>query len=148
MRPWSLHYYPVTPFFMLLLIVALAALVALVELGVLTYAYEKMGVSRRHIFGILLLSLLGSAINIPIAELPAKDIAVERAVNFFGVWYVVPEIEHQGRTVIAVNLGGAVIPLALSVYLLIKHRIYTEAAIGVAITAAAIASSSTREARV
>ena len=73
--------------------------------------------------------------NIPVAELPAKEIVVDRAVSFFGVWYAVPEVVRQGRTVIAINLGGAFIPIALSVYLLIKQGIYAEAAIGVAIVA-------------
>ncbi len=136
MHPSSMHYFPVTPLFMVLLFVAFAIVVALVEFGVITYAYEKMGVGRRYIFGILLLSLLGSAINIPIAELPAKDIVVQSHVNFFGVWYAVPAVEHQGRTILAINLGGALIPLALSVFLLVKHGIYTEAAIGVAVVAA------------
>jgi uncharacterized membrane protein len=81
----SMHYFPVTPLFMVLLFVALTVLVALIQFGVITYAYEKMGVGRGYILGVLLLSLLGSAINIPIAALPAKDIVVERAVNYFGV---------------------------------------------------------------
>jgi uncharacterized membrane protein len=118
---------------MLLLLVAFVAVVALVELGVVTYAYEKIGIGRRYILTVLLLSLFGSAINIPIAELPAKEIVVQRPVYYFGVWYVMPEIEHRGRTVLAVNLGGALIPLALSLYLLIKRQIYAEAAIGVAV---------------
>ena len=37
--------------------------------------------------------------------------------------------------ILAINLGGALIPLALSVFLLVKHKIYAEAAIGVAIMA-------------
>jgi len=37
--------------------------------------------------------------------------------------------------VLAVNLGGALIPLALSVYLLLRHEIYAEAGIGIAIVA-------------
>jgi uncharacterized membrane protein len=131
-----MHYFPLTAPFMLVLFVAFTALVVLLQLGVITYAYEKMGIGRRYILGILLLSLLGSAINIPIAELPAKDMVVEKAVNFFGVWYAVPAIEHQGRTVLAINLGGALIPLALSIFLLVKHKIYLEAAIGVAIMSA------------
>ncbi len=131
-----MHYFPVTPPFMVLLFVALAALVALLQFGAINYAYEKMGVGRRYILGILLLSLAGSAINIPIAELPGEEIVVEKAVNFFGVWYAVPAIEHQGRTVVAINLGGALIPLALSVFLLVKHKIYAEAAVGVAIISA------------
>ncbi|MGO9115795.1 MAG: DUF1614 domain-containing protein [Thermoguttaceae bacterium] len=136
MSPSSIHYFPVTPPFMVLLFVAFTGLVVLLQFGVITYAYEKMGVGRRYILGILLLSLLGSAINIPLADLPAEDIVIEKAVNFFGVWYAVPAIEHQGRTTLAINLGGAVIPLALSVFLLVKHEIYGEAAIGVAIMAA------------
>jgi len=131
-----MHYFPLTPLFMLLLFVVFVTVVALVELGVLTYAYEKMGIGRRHILGILLLSLLGSAVNIPLAELPAKEIVVEHAVNFFGVWYAVPEIVQEGRTIIAINLGGALIPAALSVYLLVKRAIYVQAAVGIAIVAA------------
>ncbi len=138
MGPSPMHYFPVTPLFMVLLFVAFAVLVAVVEFGVITYAYEKMGVGRGYIFTVLLLSLLGSAINIPIAELPGKEIVVEKPVNFFGVWYAVPAIEHQGRTVLAINLGGAVIPLALSIFLLIKHRIYAEAAVGVTVMSLAI----------
>ena len=80
--------------------------------------------------------MAGSAINIPIADLPAKNIVVEKTVDYFGVTYAVPEIQHQGRTILAINLGGAVIPLALSIYLLVKNKIYVEAAIGVAIVAA------------
>jgi uncharacterized membrane protein len=137
MHPSPLHYFPVTPLFMLLLLVAFVAVVALVELGVVTYAYEKIGIGRRYILTVLLLSLFGSAINIPIAELPAKEIVVQRPVYYFGVWYVMPEIEHRGRTVLAVNLGGALIPLALSLYLLVKRGIYVEAAIGVAVLTAA-----------
>ncbi len=133
MSPSPMHYFPVTPVFMLLLVIVFVAVVALVEFGVLTYAYEKMGVGRRNILGILLLSLIGSAVNIPVAELPAKETVVDRAVNFFGVWYAVPEIVEQGRTIIAVNLGGAVIPLALSIYLLVKRAIYVQAAVGVAV---------------
>ena len=131
MRPSPMHYFPVSPAFMILLFVALAVVVAIVELGVLTYAYEKMGISPRTIFAILLLSLFGSAINIPIAEMPAKDVVVQRTVNFMGVVYAVPEVEHRGHTIIAANLGGAVIPTVLSVYLLIKNRIYLQAALGV-----------------
>jgi uncharacterized membrane protein len=131
-----MHYFPVAPVFMLLLLIGFVVVVALVEFGVLTYAYEKMGVGRRYILGILLLSLLGSSINIPVAQVPGKDVEVDHVVSYFGVWYVVPDIERREETTIAVNLGGAVIPAALSLYLLIKQRIYAEAALGVAVMTA------------
>jgi uncharacterized membrane protein len=130
-----MHYFPVTPLFMVLLFAAFAVLVAVIEFGLISYAYEKIGVGRRYVFAVLLLSLLGSAVNIRIAQLPAHDVVVEREVDFFGVAYVVPAIEHQGGTILAINLGGAVIPLALSIFLLIKNEIYGEAALGVAIVA-------------
>jgi uncharacterized membrane protein len=130
-----MHYFPLSPLFMVLGFAAFAVLVAVVEFGLISYAYEKMGVGRRYIFSVLLLSLLGSAINIPIAEISGKDTVVEREVNFFGVWYVVPAIEHRGRTVLAINLGGALIPLVLSIFLLVRNEIYGEAMIGVTIVA-------------
>jgi len=130
-----MHYLPLTPLFMVLLVAVFAVVVALIEFGVLTYAYEKLGIGPRYILGILLLSLFGSAVNIPVAELPAKEIVVEREISFFGVGYVVPEVVRQGRTVVAINLGGALIPMALSLYLLVKKAIYAEAAIGVAVVA-------------
>ncbi len=135
MHTSPMHYFPVTPLFMVLLGLVLIVVVALVEVGAITYAYEKMGIRRQYVFSILLLSLLGSAINIPIAEFPAKDIRVAQVVNFFGVQYVVPAIEHRGRTILAINLGGALIPLAISIYLLVKNKVYVEAAVAIAIVA-------------
>ena len=129
----QMHYFPVTAPFMALLLLAFAVLVALIEFGVIGYAYEKMGVNRHWVLAILLLSLLGSAVNIPVAELPAKKIVVEKTVNFFGVTYTVPTVEHKQGTIIAVNLGGALVPIGLSVYLLFRHRIYLQSAIGVAV---------------
>ena len=124
--PSPMHYFPVTAPFMLLLGLVLVVVVALIQVGVISYAYEKMGIRREYIFGILLLTLAGSAVNIPIAEFPAQDIERPRIVHFFGVSYVVPVIEHHGKTILAVNLGGAVIPVALSIYLLVHNRLYLE----------------------
>jgi uncharacterized membrane protein len=129
--PSPMHYFPVTPLFMVLLGLVFVVVVALIEVGVISYAYEKMGIHRRYVFGILLLTLGGSAINIPIAEFPAQDIVQPCVVSFFGVQYVVPVIQHQNRTILAINLGGAVIPLALSIYLLVHNRLYLEGAVGI-----------------
>ncbi len=126
-------YFPNSPLFLLVLFVGLAFLIALIELRVLTYAYAKMGVDPRYVFAILLLSLFGSGINIPIASFPAKDIVTNRKVESYGVTYVVPEIKHENRTILAVNVGGCLIPVALSIYLLVKNPIIIRAAIGVVI---------------
>ena len=62
----SFHYLP--PFFLLLAIL-LAVVVFVLQIGILGYAYEKIGIRRRTAYLILLLSLLGSYINIPVAEI-------------------------------------------------------------------------------
>ena len=54
-------------------------------------------------------------------------------MNFFGVPYVVPVVRESPGTILAVNVGGAVIPVILSLYLLIKNKFYIRAALGVVI---------------
>jgi len=52
-------------------------------------------------------SLIGSCINIPIAELPERDVQSGAKVSFFGMQYVVPTVVKWPGTVIAVNVDGA-----------------------------------------
>ena len=40
----------------------------------------------------------------------------DQEVSFFGVHYIIPLVERWPGTVIAVNVGGAVIPTLLSLY--------------------------------
>lgn len=133
MRPSPLHFFPLSPPFVLGLALLVGVLIALIEVGILTYAYEKMGINRRYVFTILILSLLGSYVNIPVAELPAERVLSGQVVTFFGMRYVVPIVEEWPRTVIAVNVGGAVIPTLLSLSLLITHRLYVQGLAGVTV---------------
>jgi uncharacterized membrane protein len=103
----------------LLLIVVL---ITTIEIGIIRYAYEKIGIDRRYVFALLALSLLGSYVNIPVAELPAEPVLSNEEVYFFGMRYVIPLVEEWPRTVIAVNLGGAVVPTLVSAYLLWRNR--------------------------
>jgi uncharacterized membrane protein len=133
MRPSSMHFMPLAfPFFLALFLLA-AFVFALLEVGVLRYAYEKMGVNRRYVFAILLLSLLGSYVNIPVAELAPERVLSGQEVTFFGMRYVVPVVQEWPRTVIAVNVGGAVIPVLLSLYLLVKKALYRPALLAAAV---------------
>jgi uncharacterized membrane protein len=135
MRPTPYHYFPISPLFVLVLLVALAVVVLLIEFNILTYAYEKIGISRRWIFAVLLSSLLGSAINVPIAEFPARAVKVERVITLFGMRYIVPQVEWQDRTILAINVGGAIIPVVLSIYLLCQNPILPRATLAVAVVA-------------
>jgi uncharacterized membrane protein len=135
MRPSSTNFFPLAWPFILALAFLFFVVVALVELGLLKYAYERMGVPPRYVLAVLLFSLLGSAVNIPVAELPPEQMVSGRLVDFFGMEYVVPVLQEAPGTVLAVNVGGALIPVILSLYLLFKNEFFTRALLAIAIVA-------------
>lgn len=135
MRVSSLHFFPLAFPFLLALLLLVAFLIFSIEIGIIAHAYEKIGINSRYVFGLLLLSLLGSYVNIPVAELPGKEMLSGQEVTFFGMRYVIPLVQDWPRTVIAVNLGGAVIPTLLSLYLLVKHGLYGQSLAAVAVVA-------------
>jgi uncharacterized membrane protein len=138
MPPTGLHFFPLASPFVLGLLFLLGLLIALIEIGIIGYAYEKVGVHRRYVFVVLLLSLLGSYVNIPFAELPAERVVSGQEVTYFGMRYVIPLVEERPGTVLAVNVGGAVIPTLLSLYLLLKTGLYGRALIAVAVVTAVV----------
>jgi uncharacterized membrane protein len=134
----GLHFFPLALPFVLGLLLLVGLLIAFIEVGVLEYAYAKMGINRRYVFGLLLVSLRGSYVNIPVASLPAEQVVSGQEVVFFGMRYVIPVVREWPRTIIAVNLGGAVIPTLLSCYLLLKNRLYVQSLVGVVVVAAVV----------
>ena len=133
-----LFFFPLAVPFLIVGALLLALLFALIEIGVIEYAYAKIGIHGSHVFGLLLLSLLGSYVNIPLAELPAEQVLSNRIVSAFGMPYVVPVVEDQPATIVAINVGGAVIPVLLSLYLVVRNGAYLPAALAVAIVAAIV----------
>jgi len=82
-----------------------------------------------------LLSLAGSSINLPIMKFADEQMVREQVVPFYGVPYVIPSVEAWPATVLAVNVGGAIIPTLLSLYLIAKHELYAKALWGTLIVA-------------
>src|SRR6516225_1924665 len=108
------QYLPLTPPFFSILVGLFLVLLVLVQLGILRYAYMRLGVSPGAALLLLFGSLFGSYFNIPIAELPEERVLSGEVINFFGMRYVVPLVVERPGTVIAVNVGGAVIPTLMS----------------------------------
>jgi len=135
MRLSSMHYFPLAWPFILAFALLFVIVVALVELNILKYAYERMGIPPRYVLAVLLFSLLGSAVNIPLIQLPPEQVVSGRTVDFFGMGYVIPMVQEWPGTIIAVNVGGALIPVILSLYLLFKNRFYLRALLAVAVVA-------------
>jgi uncharacterized membrane protein len=128
-----MFYVPIGLIFFLAFWFLLALLVALIQIGILEYVFESMGINRRYMVALLLFSLLGSYVNIPIAQLPGPHEHFGHLVDFFGIQYVVPVLDNSPGTVLAVNVGGAVIPFLLSIYLIVKHELYGKSVVAVGI---------------
>ncbi len=128
-----MHYFPIALPFLLLFALFLVFLVVLIEIGILRYAYQRIGIGRRHMFALLVLSFLGSYVNIPIYELAPHTTQSDAAISFGGMTYVVPEASGWQGTVVAINVGGAVIPTLLSLYLMRKNRLYLRGLLAIGI---------------
>jgi uncharacterized membrane protein len=136
MRLSQLHYLPLSPAFFSILVVAFLVLVALIQVGILRFAYTRLGVSPRVALLLLFGSLIGSYVNIPVIHLPEQQILSGREITFFGIAHVVPVVVDWPGTVIAVNVGGAVIPSVMSLYLLSKNRLWGPGLLAIACVAA------------
>jgi len=107
---------------MLLLAFLLFAVVGFLFLDLARTAFTKIGLSWSQALFVLLASLLGSSINIPLTNLQCSTPLVrERQIRAFGISYRVPVVEVVScHTLLAVNVGGALIPALISIALI--HR--------------------------
>jgi uncharacterized membrane protein len=133
MHMGQMHYLPLTPEYFAILIGFFLLVVLL--LATLRYAYLSLGVSSGTALLLLLASLVGSYFNIPVAQLPPERVVSNEVREFFGMYYVIPRVTDWGGTEIAVNVGGAVIPTLMSIYLLFSHRLWVRGIIATAIVA-------------
>ena len=127
----QVHYLPLTPGFFSILVFLALALVILIQLRILRYAYMRLGVSPGVALLLLFGSLIGSYFNLPITVLPGPPVRSGQIVDFFGMRYVVPFVVSPS-TILAVNVGGAVIPTLMSAYLVLRYQLWLRAAIAVA----------------
>jgi len=130
-----MHYIPLTLPFFVGLFLLLVFLVLLIEIRILEYAYELLGVKRRYVFVLLFFSLLGSYVNIPVGTMYGGSMESGQVVTFYGMQYAIPRVIESPRTVIAVNVGGALIPFLLSLYLVFKMKLYGRALLAVSVVA-------------
>jgi len=88
--------------------------------GVVGVAFIKVGFSPATVAFILIATFVGSYVNIPLFKIKTvMPIIKEDYVSFFGIVFRIPQVEYGERTtLVAVNVGGALIPLGVSAYLL------------------------------
>jgi uncharacterized membrane protein len=140
----QVHYLPLTPGLFSILVILFVGLIILIQLRILRYAYMRLGVGPGAALLLLLGSLIGSYFNIPITVLPGPPpISSGDIVDFFGMRYVVPVLVASPGTILAVNVGGAVIPALMSAYLVIRYQLWFKAALATAVIAIVIHSMAT-----
>ena len=132
----QLHYLPLPLPFFSILVGVFVFLLVLLQIGALRYAYMRIGLSAGGAMLVLLGSLVGSYFNIPVAELPERHIVSGQEVSYFGMRYVVPVVVEWPETVVAVNVGGAVIPGLVSLYLFVRHRLWVRGLLAIACVSA------------
>ncbi len=105
----------------IILVAILFVVLGFLFVGVIGGALRAIGFSWYVSLIILLGSLLGSWLNIPIARIyTRKDVSTSHTIEFFGISFRVPEVTHvKSPTTVAINVGGALIPIAISFYLFI-----------------------------
>ena len=110
---------PFLVFFVFIFIFLLLLTFGLIQFGVFSWAFAKIGIPPEYLFVFLLLCIVGGMINIPVRRIKLEtDFDDRSVVSFFGMRYRPPRSEHPNEMVLAVNVGGAVIPTVLSLYLL------------------------------
>ncbi len=123
---------PFSPLHLLLFIFSLSLLIAVVQVGAVTIAFERLGLSQNSAFLLLFASLFGSAINLPLFSIPAEAPKEPVDPELYGLLRQTYG-EFQGRTLITLNVGGGLVPILFSLYLLQHNPLdLSRVAIGVA----------------
>ena len=94
-----------------LFLLLLPLLLILFFFNIVAFSFERLGIPPQGVFLLLFFILVGFLINIPIT----RRTRYSREVRFG--WLRVPVRQETG---LAINLGGAIIPAALAIYLLFQ----------------------------
>ena len=128
---------PFSPVYLLLFVMLIGFLLVFVQVGILTIAFEKLGLSAHSAFLLLFSSLLGSTINLPLFRIDAEPATIEDVPRQLRGLLQRAMAEFHGKTLIAVNVGGGLIPVAFSLYLLNHHPL----AVGQVVVATALVAT-------
>lgn len=131
----QLQYFPVTAPFLALFGAMLGLLVLIIQIKLFRYAFVSLGISPANAMFILLACLAGSFINIPIGVMGPNSEIIEQEIVYYGMHYVVPKLDTKD-VILAINVGGAIIPLLLSIFLMNRHHLWLKGLISSTLVAA------------
>jgi uncharacterized membrane protein len=127
---------PFNPLHLLVFIILLISMLLLIQLGLVAIAFDKLGLSTEQGMLLLFASLLGSGINMRIfsikADHPETDLQKLHPKSLLRI----PALPFTGHTLIAINIGGCMVPLVFSASLI--HRFpfnWTEVTLAIGLVA-------------
>jgi len=109
---------PFSPPVVIALIFLLSLLVVFIQLGLISITLAKLGLSPGSAATLLLLSVSGSLINLPLFKIDAEQATTP---------HIPPRLlsllrqrlpPFTGKTTIAINVGGCLVPVVFSLFLL------------------------------
>ena len=110
-------YLPISRFLFVLLLLLLPLLWFNLALAIVQEAVAKLGIPLEMAGWLLTAVIIGSMINIPLYQMESR---VEITDDFAAFWmrefWGIPLDRLYGTTVIALNVGGGLIPLLLALY--------------------------------
>jgi uncharacterized membrane protein len=112
--------------------IVVALLLATLLVNAASFSFQRLGLTPAEALGLLTASLAGSLINIPIYRRRVVTPG-EKWQAFPWLYYRPPALRQQ---VVAVNAGGALIPLGLAIYLFERSPIVPVVAVTLLVTAA------------
>lgn len=107
---------------LLFLIFILILVVVIIQVGAFTMALDKLGLSAHSAMLLLICTLMGSAINLPLFSMRAEEPSEETKQMFLGLLFGRP-LPFTGKTIVAINVGGAIIPVSFSIYLINTNQL-------------------------
>ena len=113
---------PFSPRYFFLLLVVLSFMLAIIQIGLVTISLAKLGLTPRFALFLLMSSIVGSALNIPLFQIQSTLPEIPVQPIYRGLLRQTQR-EFKGYTVIAINIGGAIIPILFSIYLMINSNL-------------------------
>jgi uncharacterized membrane protein len=97
-------------------------LILILQLGIFSIVLTKLGLSSNSAMLLLSTTLIGSLINLPLFSM--KSTGETLPENFRAPRLLFSQINSfNGETIVALNVGGALIPLFFSLYLISIHSL-------------------------
>ncbi|SET08852.1 Uncharacterized membrane protein [Nitrosomonas marina] len=98
----------------------LGVLLILIQLELLAFAFEKLNLPPEMGLTVLLLSLFGSVVNLPVLRIKSEADPSHIVREKYWSIIKIPVYPYYNETLVSINLGGCLIPVALSIYLFVN----------------------------